>query len=218
MYSVCYAEAGDSDTVKENAKVAFEELSETKNTVKWQKVVSDNAAKIVSIKSSFKQIKDLSFLSQKVFSSGKFFFQKNEKGNRLKWEYTTPFVYTIVIDAKKVTMKDGKKISSFDMSSSRVFEEINEIMIKSLNGTILSDNKNFTFDIKEVGRELVIGMTPVKGTSLSEYFKNIKMIMDKSDFTVSLLTMTELTGDSTELVFTEKALNGKIDEKEFVVE
>ena len=60
-------------------------------------------------------------------------------------------------------------------------------------------------------------MTPVKGTSLSEYFRNINMIMDKSDFTVSMLTMVEITGDSTELLFIDKKLNGKIDESEFSV-
>jgi len=76
---------------------------------------------------------------------------------------------------------------------------------------------NFIFDIKEKGRELTISMTPVKGTSLSEYFRNINMIMDKSDFTVSMLTMVEITGDSTELLFIDKKLNGKIDESEFSV-
>lgn len=184
----------------------------------WVKTVSDNAAKISSIQSSFKQTKHLSFLADKVISNGKFVFRKNDSGNSLKWAYTTPFIYTIVIDGNKITMKDGKKVSSFDMSSSKVFEEINEIMIKSLNGTILSDKRNFTFSINESGNELIIEMTPVKGTPLTDYFKNIKMIMDKTDFTVSTLTMIENSGDFTELVFTDKKINGKIDEKEFIIQ
>lgn len=188
------------------------------NSKNWQKSVSENTQNIKSIQSSFKQVKNLSFLSDKVTSGGKFFFAKSENGNRLKWEYTTPFVYTIVIDREKITMKDGNKVSRFDMSSSRVFQEINDIMVRSLNGTILSDSKNFTFDIKESNKELIIEMVPVKGTSLCEYFKNIKMIMDKTDFTVSMITMIELSGDSTELVFTDKQINGKIEENEFVVQ
>lgn len=184
----------------------------------WSKIVSENAAKISSIQSSFKQVKHLSFLSDKVTSGGKFVFRKNNSDNSLKWAYTTPFIYTIVIDGNKITMKDGTKISSFDMSSSKVFEEINDIMVRSLNGTILSDNKNFTFSINESGNELLIEMTPVKGTPLTDYFKNIKMVMDKTDFTVNTLTMIENSGDFTELVFTDKKINGKIDGKEFIVQ
>ncbi len=212
------AQSADEEKVKADAKAAFAELKvSSSDVVKWRNEVSANSAKIVSIKSSFKQIKTLSFLSQKVISGGRFFFEKNESGNRLKWEYTTPFIYTVVINGNSITMKDGEKISSFDMSTSRVFQEINEIMVASLNGTILSDNRNFVFDIREKGRELKIEMTPVKGTSLSEYFRNINMIMDKTDFTVSMLTMVEITGDSTELLFTDKKLNGKINDSEFSV-
>ncbi|HNW83625.1 MAG TPA: outer membrane lipoprotein carrier protein LolA [bacterium] len=217
MFSACYAETVDADNVKQDAETAFKELADSTSAVKWQKVISENTRNIHSIQSSFKQTKNLSFLSDKVISSGKFVFRKNDSDNSLKWEYTTPFIYTIVIDGTRITMKDGKKISSFDMSSSKVFEEINEIMIKSLNGTILSDNKNFTFSINESGNELVIEMIPVKGTPLTDYFKNIKMIMDKTDFTVTKLTMIENSGDFTELVFTAKKINGKIDEKEFAV-
>jgi outer membrane lipoprotein-sorting protein len=214
----CVSAQADEEKVKADANAAFAELKVSSSDVaKWKNEVSVNSAKISSIKSSFKQIKTLSFLSQKVISGGRFFFEKNESGNRLKWEYTTPFTYTVVINGNSITMKDGQKISSFDMSSSRVFQEINEIMVASLNGTILSDNKNFIFDISEKGRELKIEMTPVKGTSLSEYFRNINMIMDKADFTVSMLTMVEITGDSTELMFADKKLNGKIDDSEFSV-
>jgi outer membrane lipoprotein-sorting protein len=212
-----FAQTPDDEKVKKEARAAFAELAVSSDAAKWRKTVSENASNIGSIKSSFKQVKTLSFLSQKVTSGGRFFFEKSESGNRLKWEYTTPFVYTVVINGNSITMKDGQKITSFDMSTSRVFQEINEIMVASLNGTILSDNRNFLFDILETGRELKISMTPVKGTSLSEYFRNINMVMDKSDFTVSMLTMVEITGDSTELFFTDKKLNGKIDESEFSV-
>ncbi|HPA55996.1 MAG TPA: outer membrane lipoprotein carrier protein LolA [bacterium] len=217
FFMLSFAQTVNTENVKSDASAAFTELASSSNVAKWRNTVASNASSIVSIKSSFKQVKTLSFLSQKVTSGGRFFFEKSENGNKLKWEYTTPFFYTIVINGNNITMKDGQKISSFDMSTSRVFQEINEIMVASLNGTILSDEGNFIFDIKEKGRELTISMTPVKGTSLSEYFRNINMIMDKSDFTVSMLTMVEITGDSTKLLFIDKKLNGKIDESEFSV-
>lgn len=216
IFSFCFGETVQTAEVKQNANAAFKELAA--DTAKWQKTVSENTKKINSIRSSFKQVKNLSFLSQQVTSGGKFFFEKNGTGHRLKWQYTSPFVYTILIDGQKITMKDGNKVSSFDMSTSRVFEEINDIMVRSLNGTILSDSRNFTFSIKENGRSLMIEMVPVKGTPLNEYFKSIKMVMDTGDFTVNTLTMTESSGDFTELTFTDKSINGHIDISEFRVE
>lgn len=213
---LCSAQTVNTAEVKQNANTAFKELAA--DTAKWQKTVSENTKKINSIRSSFKQVKNLSFLSQQVTSGGKFLFEKNSNGHRLKWEYTTPFVYTILIDGPKITMKDGAKVSSFDMSSSRVFEEINDIMVRSFNGTILSDSRNFRFDIKENGRDLIIEMVPVKGTPLNEYFRSIRMVMDKNDFTVNTLTMTESGGDFTELSFSDKKINGHIDVSEFRVE
>ena len=53
---------------------------------------------------------------------------------------------------------------------------------------------------------------------MSGYFKTIEMIMDKKDFTVNTLKMVELSGDTTDLFFTEKTVNGAIPPGEFRVE
>lgn len=218
IYIFSFIKADDADIVKQEAKKAFDALEAETSTEKWKKAVSQNASKITTIRSSFKQEKVLSFLSQKVVSRGKFVLEKNGSGHRVKWEYTTPFQYVIVIDGQKITMKDESRISKFDMSSSKVFEEINRIMIGSLNGTILSDSGNFIFNITEKGKELNIAMTPKPESAMSGYFKTIEMVMDKKDFTVNTLKMVELSGDTTDLFFTEKTVNGAIPPGEFRVE
>lgn len=188
----------------------------TKNEL--EKYVAKKVLSIKTIKSDFKQEKILSFLSKTVVSGGKFVFEKNISGNKVKWEYTTPFKYIIIIDGSKIFMKDSEKITSFDMSTSKVFEEINRIMIGSLNGTILSDKENFMFSIEKKERELFVMMTPKNESEIAKYFKTIEMIMDKNDFTVSRLSMIEQSGDRTDLLFTGKKINGNIDQSEFKVE
>jgi len=207
----------DKEAVIEKASKAHTELNESLKEEKLQKYRDDiavNAKNINSIKSSFRQVKYLSFLSDKVETGGIFLLKKENGTNLVKWQYTTPFAYQIVLDGKSVYMKDGEKVSRFDMSSNSVFEELNEIMIKSLNGTILSENEKFSFELYERGRELFVSMTPSNST-IKEYFKLIRIVIDKKDYTVTKLEMVETGGDSTEIFFNERKINTPVDKSEF---
>jgi len=184
--------------------------------LKQVEFVEEKAKNIGSIRSSFRQVKNLSFMNSRVVSSGVFLFRKDEKKNQVRWEYTSPFSYIIVIDGDDIVMKDNKKVSRFDMSSSKIFEEINEILIKSLNGTILTDRKNFAFQYADKGDEFHVSMVPGK-ENLKKYLKEIQMVISKKDYAVSLLKMIESSGDSTTLFFTDKKINGNVSGKEFEV-
>lgn len=179
-------------------------------------LIEEKAESIKSIRSSFKQVKKLSFMNSEVVSGGVFLFRKDEKKNQVRWEYISPFSYIIVMDGDNIVMKDNNKVSRFDMSSSKIFEEINEILIKSLNGTILTDRKNFAFKYADKGDEFHVSMVPGK-ENLKKYLKEIRMVISKKDYAVSLLKMIESSGDSTTLFFREKKINGNVSGKEFEV-
>ena len=53
--------------------------------------------------------------------------------------------------------------------------------------------------------------------NLKKYLKKIQMVISKKDYAVSFLKMVENTGDSTELFFTDKKINGNVSGKEFEV-
>ncbi len=207
----------ETEKVVEKAEEAHKELKEAvgrEKVLQYQAEISQNAKKINTIKSNFRQIKHLSFLSDKVETGGVFLLKKDNGTNLVKWEYVTPFSYRIVLDGKSVFMKDGDKVTRFDMSSNSVFEELNEIMIGSLNGTILSENEKFSFDITEKGKKLFVNMIPVN-SGMKEYFKEIKMVINRNDHTVVKLEMIETGGDSTEIFFNDRKINVPIDKKEF---
>ena len=211
-------EGFDSAKVKKNAEKAFTVLDGKCDDfcMKQIDIIGERSKSILSIRSSFRQVKTLSFMNSKVSSGGIFLFRKDEKKNQVRWEYTTPFSYIIVMDGDDVVMKDNNKVSRFDMSASKIFEEINEILIKSLNGTILNDRKNFTFRYSDKGDEFHVSMIPGK-ENLKKYLKKIQMVISKKDYAVSFLKMIESTGDSTELFFTDKKINGNVSGKEFEV-
>src|SRR4249920_3051842 len=55
--------------------------------------------KITTIKSDFVQEKELSMLSEKIISKGKFWFKKE---NAVRMEYTEPFQYLMIINGTKI--------------------------------------------------------------------------------------------------------------------
>lgn len=173
----------------------------------------DNMSKITnSIESDFTQVKDLSMLSEKITSKGHFYFQKK---NNLRWEYTTPYKYIIVINQDKIFIKDENKLKKYDMNSNKVFKEINDIMISCVNGDILKSNK-FKISFFENDTYYKLELIPtMKG--MKESLKKINMYFDKSVTSVVKLDMLEPSDDITTLDFSNKKLNGPIASEKFLL-
>lgn len=173
----------------------------------------DNMSKVTnSIESDFTQVKDLSMLSEKITSKGHFYFQKK---NNLRWEYTTPYKYIIVINQDKIFIKDENKLKKYDMNSNKVFKEINDIMISCVNGDILKSNK-FKISFFENDTYYKLELIPtMKG--MKESLKKINMYFDKSVTSVVKLDMLEPSDDITTLDFSNKKLNGTIPVEKFIL-
>ncbi|OFY83312.1 MAG: hypothetical protein A3F72_20135 [Bacteroidetes bacterium RIFCSPLOWO2_12_FULL_35_15] len=173
----------------------------------------DNMSKVTnSIESDFTQVKDLSMLSEKITSKGHFYFQKK---NNLRWEYTSPYKYIIVINQDKIFIKDENKLKKYDMNSNKVFKEINDIMISCVNGDILKSNK-FKISFFENDTYYKLELIPaMKG--MKESLKKINMYFDKNVTSVVKLEMLEPSDDITTLDFSNKKLNGTIAIEKFML-
>ena len=119
------------------AQTAYKPL---KDTLQLKSKIDIMSKQTNSIESDFVQVKNLSMLSEKITSKGHFWFQKQ---NNLRWEYSEPYKYCIVINKDKILIKDENKVKKYDMNSNKVFKEINDIMISCVNGNILNSNKLF---------------------------------------------------------------------------
>lgn len=165
-----------------------------------------------SLESDFTQVKNLSMLSEKITSIGHFCFKKQ---NLLRWEYTSPYTYIIVINKTKVLIKDENKLRKYDMNSNKVFKEINDIMISCIDGDILTSNK-FKIAYEENDKGYRLELTPlVKG--MKESLKKIYMYFDKAVTSVIKLEMVETTNDFTVIDFTNKKVNGSISDEKFML-
>jgi outer membrane lipoprotein-sorting protein len=168
--------------------------------------------KTASIKSDFVQEKNLSMLSEKISSKGKFWYKKE---SRVRMEYTTPYVYLMILNKDKVYVKDGQKENKISTKSNKLFQQINKIMIDCMQGTALN-NPDFKTKVFENKNSSLIELTPItKG--LKDLFKTITVIADKKDFSVTSILMQELSGDNTLIRFTNKELNATIADNLFTI-
>ena len=165
-----------------------------------------------SIQSDFVQEKNLSMLSDKIVSKGKFWFKKD---NKVRMEYSTPSYYLLVMNGKDIKTKDGKKESHVSAKGNKMFEQINKITVDCVQGNVLN-NTDFTTRILENGQSYLLELTPVNKT-LAQYFKSIHLLVDKKDYSVSTIQMYEAGGDDTSISFVHKQLNVNIPDAIFAV-
>jgi outer membrane lipoprotein-sorting protein len=168
--------------------------------------------KTTAIKSDFQQEKNLSMLSEKIVSNGRFWFKKE---NLVRMEYTKPFQYLMVINGNKVYVKDGQKENTISTSSNKLFKQINNIMVDCMKGTALN-NPDFKVKVFEGNTHFLVELTPVP-KNLKELFKNINIIVDKKDYGAGKIEMHEQSGDNTIITFTNKELNANIPDALFAI-
>jgi outer membrane lipoprotein-sorting protein len=170
------------------------------------------AKKTTSIKCDFTQEKNLSMLSEKIVSKGKFWFKKD---NLVRMEYSSPFQYLMIINKNDVLIKDGQKENKISTKSNKIFQQINKITMDCVQGTAL-DNPDFSIKVFENSNHFLIELSPV-AKGLKTFFKNINIVVDKKDYSAMKLEMYEVGGDNTIINFTNKELNSPISDAIFTV-
>lgn len=176
-----------------------------KDTLLLKSKIDNMSKQTNSIESDFIQVKNLSMLSEKITSRGHFWFQKQ---NNLRWEYSEPYKYSIVINKDKILIKDENKVKKYDMNSNKVFKEINDIMISCVNGNILNSNK-FKIRYFENDKYFKLELIPNE-KGIKESLKQINMYFDKNVTSVVRLDMLEPGEDITTIDFSNKKLNATI--------
>ncbi len=162
--------------------------------------VQETARKTATIESDFVQEKEMSVLSEKIISKGKFYFKKEK---RLRWEYTAPFPYMIIINNDQMYVKDDNTENRVNMQTNKVFRDINNIILGAVQGTLLSDQKNFQSAFSDSRTYYVVKIVP-QSAKIKESLNEIILYFNKNDYSVERLLMREASGDYTRIDFKEK--------------
>jgi outer membrane lipoprotein-sorting protein len=186
-------------------------VSQMKDPALFRQRLATESKKINTISSNFIQEKNLSVLSEKIISKGHFYFKKERK---LRWEYVQPFSYLIIFNGDKILIRDESKKSTYDANSNKMFAEINRIMIGCVQGTLLSDEKNFRAQYLENSTGYLVRLTPLM-PGLKEMLNEIWIWFSRNDLNVTRLEMHESSGDYTKIDFTDKKLNDAVPDEKF---
>lgn len=168
--------------------------------------------KTQSLTTDFVQEKNLAMLSDKKVSSGKFWFKKQ---NLLRMEFLKPTAYLLVMNGQKIYIKDGQKVSKVSGRSSKMFQQINRIILDCMQGTVLT-NPDFNTTVFENNSSYLLEMKP-KQRALKSVFESIQLTVARNSFLVNKMNMKEPGGDNTLLVFSNTVLNSNISDATFVI-
>jgi outer membrane lipoprotein-sorting protein len=183
-----------------------------KDIAKFKTQFAAIAKKTETIKCDFTQEKNLSMLSEKIVSKGKFWFKKE---NLLRMEYNTPYSYLMILNKDNIYIKDGQKVNTVSTKSNRLFQQINKIIIDCVQGTVF-DSPDFTAKIFENKSNYAVALSP-KGKGLKEFFKTITVTIDKNDYSVTTIEMDENSDDTTIMHFTNREYNAPVPDALFAI-
>jgi len=178
-----------------------------------KKRINEAAKTTISVEAQFTQTKELSVIREKIISKGNFYFKKEKL---LRWEYTDPFPYLIIFNNDKIYVKDEDKENHISLQSNKVFREVNNILIGAVEGTLLSDSKNFECAITDLHDQYQASMIPLS-PRIKETLSEVILFFNKSDYTVDKLVMREASGDYTRIDFSGKKINQNVPDAKFVI-
>jgi len=167
--------------------------------------------KVNTIESDFVQEKNLSVLTSKIISSGHFCYKKD---NNIRWEYLQPYQYLIIISQNKIFIKEDKNQKQYDMQSNRMFQEMNKFISGCIQGDILKNEKDYKVAYFEDDRNYFVSLVP-NAEKMQQMLNEVQIWFNRTDLTVTRITMMESEGDYTRIDFMNKKLNTDIPIEKF---
>jgi outer membrane lipoprotein-sorting protein len=191
------------------AQNGFEPLASVDD---FKKKLSEEFASLKSLESHFTQTKYMDMLAEKMVSAGTFYFKKD---NKICLDYTSPVKYSVVINGKKVKLASGGKSNVYDLGKNKAMSQTSVLISTCITGNINELTAENQLIFKENDAQYWIRVQP-KGTDRS-LIKTIDIFIDRTDFSVQQIKLTESSNDYTEYAFTNKKKNVTIADAKFTI-
>ena len=159
----------------------------------------------------FTQEQILSFMDEKVTSEGKMFYKQPDK---IRWEYTKPVAYVFAMDGKNIFMDAGGNQSRIPARSSKLFNEISNIIIGGVSGVGLIDSPDFTSQFTVSTNTYRVTLTPLK-KEVQDLFSSIQLYVNKTDSRINEVELIQKSGDKTLIRLKNMQTNATINDEIF---
>lgn len=166
-----------------------------------------------SIESDFIQKKHLWMLDEVLISEGEFLFKKE---NNVKWQYSTPVEYTIIIHNDIFTIVNNNKVKEFNINSNPLFREINKMIVTAIRGDFI-DNPDFEAEFFEDQVNYMARLVPTN-ININSILENIEIFFNKKNMQVVKVVFHEPGDDFTSITFLNKKLNSDLSDDRFLID
>lgn len=192
---------------------SFVALAQKQSDAQVIQQINAVASRMKTMQCDFVQTKHMKMLNDNMVSRGKMYYQQSDK---LRWEYTSPYTYTFVLNGSKVLLSKGKRSDVINVNQSKFFKEIARIMMNSVVGKCLTDTKDFRTTIATTSTEWVATLVPQR-KEMKQMFQKIVLHFNRSKMMVSTVELIEKKGDNTVIQLTNVKTNSPINAKVFSV-
>ena len=182
--------------------------------VQIKQKIAAAAQAMTSLQCDFVQTKQLKMLNDKMVSEGRMYYSQKDK---LRWEYVKPYQYTFIMNGDRVLLKNRERCDVIDVRQNKLFREIANIMLNSVVGNCLSDDRTFKTSISTTGGEWVATLLPQR-KDMKQMFQKIILHFDQRQATVSRVELVEKNGDQTTIDLKNIRKNETIAPRTFAVE
>ena len=173
--------------------------------------ITQAAGDMKTLQGDFVQVKELSFMDDKVTSEGKIYYKKTDK---IRWEYTKPYPYVFSMDGQQVRMTSGDKTSVVPIKSSKMFGEISKVMVGGVSGSGLVGSPDFDAQFMVGKDDYKIILTPKK-KEVKDLFSSVQLYVGKSDSRIHSVELVEKSGDKTTITLKNVQINTAISDAVF---
>jgi outer membrane lipoprotein-sorting protein len=166
-------------------------------------------AEMKSISGEIQQEKSFAFLDNSLISKGNFYFQQE---NKLRWEFNDPIEYIILINENSMRLKEEGEEKKYK-GMNQILRQVKEIILGCIDGSIM-DNSNYKTSFSRNENLIRIQLQP-KAKNLKEFIQQIGVEFSIDGAVLETVTLTDPSGDLTNIQFSNIESNKQIDEKLF---
>ena len=193
-------------------------MGQTKLTAEQQKQIVEKIDKASSamktMQCGFTQTKRMKMLSKDMQSKGVMYFKRPDK---LRWQYTSPYDYTFIMNGDKVQIKSMKSTKNIDVQQNKMFRQITNIILSSITGGTLRTSADFTVELWQQDKSYFVKLYPKK-KELKQLYQYLEIWFDPALTKVSTVKMMEKTGDMTIVNLLNTKYGVTINEKMFATD
>ena len=169
------------------------------------------AASMQSMQCRFVQEKTSAMLAEPSVAEGTMHYAAPD---RMRWEYTTPYAFALVVNGDRIVKVTDGKAEVLDGNAGRMYQGMVNLIMGSASGKKLFDTTVFDIVLYDDNGFWRADMTP-KRRDMKRMFSQLVFRFDKKTNGISRVEFVEAGGGVTSIRFEEIRLNEKIGEERF---